>query len=172
MRDKRFVARHRGGLLKPEQHRQLAAWAADCAERLLPLFEACAANDNRPRLAIETARAWAAGRVAVGTAQKAAVAAHAAARTVMDSAAIAAARAAGHAVATAHAADHCMGPVIYGTKAREAAGRDAEAERVWQLKQLPVKLRQLVAYGLMRKTRRPVRASKTPGAIPRRRNAK
>jgi hypothetical protein len=150
MRDKRFVARHRGGLLDLESHRQLAFWAADCAERVLPLFENCAADD-RPRRAVEVARAWARGEVRVGAAQKASVAAHAAAREVTDKAAIAAARAAGHAVATAHMADHCLGPVIYGLKSIEATGRDACTERAWQMKQLPPHLRRLVELRLRAK---------------------
>ena len=150
MRNKRFVARHRGGLLDLESHRQLALWAADCAERLLPLFEA-RSSDDRPRKAIDTARAWARGEVRVGAAQKAAVAAHAAAREVINKAAIAVARAAGHAVATAHMADHCLGPVIYGFKAMFEAGRDPESERAWQMERLPSDLRKLVEFGLRAK---------------------
>jgi len=38
MRDIRFLAAHRGGLLKKEQHYQLIKWACDCAENVLPLF--------------------------------------------------------------------------------------------------------------------------------------
>src|SRR6476619_6497188 len=112
MRDRRFVAVHRGGPLDKARHMMLASWAADCAERVLPLFEECS-SDDRPRRAIETARAWARGEVPVGAAQKAAVKAHAAARSVTNEAAVAAARAAGHAVATAHMAEHSLGPMIY-----------------------------------------------------------
>lgn len=39
---------------------QQALWAADCAERVLHLFEAARPGDNRPRLAIEAARRYAA----------------------------------------------------------------------------------------------------------------
>ena len=39
MRDIRIVAAHRGGLLPLSDHHLLAAWAADSAEPLLPLFE-------------------------------------------------------------------------------------------------------------------------------------
>src|SRR5881394_2649753 len=116
MRDRRFVAVHRGGPLDKAKHRLLAVWAADCAERVLSLFEECTADD-RTRRAIETARAWARGEVSGGTAQKAAVRAHAAAREMTSKSAIAAARAAGHAVATAHMADHSLGAVIYALKA-------------------------------------------------------
>ncbi len=150
MRDNRFVAQHRGGLLSWAKHRQLAAWAADCAEHVLPLFERRSA-DSRPRQAIAMARTWARGEATVGQAQRAAVAAHAAAREVADPPAIAAARAAGHAVATAHMADHCFGPCIYGVKAVTAAGRSAAAERKWQLDQVPRGMKQLVRSGLKRR---------------------
>jgi hypothetical protein len=156
MRDRRFVAVHRGGPLDAAEHRLLAAWAADCAERLLPLFEACS-SDDRPRRAVQTARAWVRGEASVGDCQKAAVGAHAAARSVTNKAATAAARAAGHAVATAHMADHSLGPVIYGLKAVEAAGGSTDAERAWQLQRLPDEVRELVVSALQR--RRPRRSS-------------
>jgi hypothetical protein len=152
MRDPRFVAVHRGGLLNKANHALLALWAADCAERLLPLFEACS-SDDRPRRAVETARAWARGEVPVGAAQKASVAAHAAARAVENKAAVAAARAAGHAVATAHMADHSLGPVIYAAKALEAKGRSATRERKWQINRLPTDLREMVVSRLAAKLR-------------------
>jgi len=151
MRDRRLVALHRGGTLKPATHRLLAAWAADCAERVLPLFQD-QSSDRRPYEAIEKARAWARGEITVGAAQKAAVAAHAAARAVKNEAAIAAARAAGHAVATAHMADHCLGPCIYGVKAVVAAGGSGELELRWQLQQLPQRLRALIASRLAERT--------------------
>jgi hypothetical protein len=150
MRDRRFVAVHRGGPLDAAQHRLLAAWAADCAEHLLPLFEECS-PDDRPRRAVETARAWVRGEASVGDCQKAAVGAHAAARSVTSRAATAAARAAGHAVATAHAADHSLGPVIYGLKAFAAAGRSVDSEEAWQIQQLPDEVRELVVSALQRR---------------------
>src|SRR5262245_15680496 len=128
MRDRRFVAVHRGGPLDVTRHRLLAAWAADCAEHVLPLLEACS-SDERPRRAVETGRAWGRGEVAVGAAQKAAVGAHAAAREMTSESATAAARAAGHAAATAHMADHCLGASLYALRAVEAAGAAAEVER-------------------------------------------
>jgi hypothetical protein len=135
MRDKRFVAAHRGGPLTLTEHRLLAAWAADCAEHLLPLFE-LHSSDSRPRLAIEVGRAWVRGELKTGVAQRAAVAV---------------ARAAGHAVATAHLADHSLGPVIYGAKAVEAAGGSANDEHAWQLNRLPYEVRALVISALERR---------------------
>src|SRR5262245_42010978 len=119
MRDRRFVAVHRGGPLDVAEHRLLAAWAADCAEHVLSLFQECS-SDPRPQRAVEIAREWARGEVSVGDTMKAAVGAHAAAREATSQSATAAARAAGHAVATAHMADHCLGVVLYGLKAVEA----------------------------------------------------
>jgi hypothetical protein len=147
MRDKRFVAAHRGGPLSLAEHRLLAAWAADCAEHLLPIF-ALRSSDDRPQRAVEIGRAWVRGEVKTGVAQRAAVAAHAAAREATDEAAVAVARAAGHAVATAHFADHCLGPVIYGAKAVDAAGGSADDERAWQFARLPNEVRSLVISAL------------------------
>ncbi len=115
MRDRRFIAAHRGGPLCKGDHQRLAAWAADVAESVIGHYES-RYSDKRPRVALETARAWAWGGLEVGAAQKASLAAHAAAREADDPAAIAAARAAGHAVATAHMAEHALGSVIYGAK--------------------------------------------------------
>jgi hypothetical protein len=150
MRDRRFVAVHRGGPLDGAKHRLLAAWAADCAEHVLSLFQECS-SDDRPQRAVDMARAWARGEVSVGGAQKAALGAHAAARDVTSKSATAAARAAGHAVATAHMADHCLGASMYALKAVEATGASADAERAWQVEQLPDEVRDLVVSALERR---------------------
>lgn len=42
-------------------HRLLVAWAADCAERVLPLFEAERPHDSRPRDALAAVRRWLVG---------------------------------------------------------------------------------------------------------------
>ena len=149
-RDQRFVAVHRGGPLERDKHCLMAAWAADCAEHVLPLFQKHS-SDDRPGRAIAVARAWARGEVSVGEARKAAIAAHAAAREVTHEAAVAVARAAGHAVATAHMADHCLGPVLYALKAVEATGASAEDEQSWQLERLPAEIRPLIESALERR---------------------
>jgi len=94
-RDPRFVAVHRGGLLDVATHRLLASWAADCAEHVLPLFTQKYPDDDRPRMAIDTARAWSRGEVTMGEAREAAYAAHAAARDASDAVASEVARAPG-----------------------------------------------------------------------------
>ena len=84
----------------------------------------------------------------VGAEQKASVAAHAAAREMITKSAIAAARAAGHAVATAHMADHSLGGAFYALKAVEAKGASPELEWAWQLEQIPLEVRELVLLPL------------------------
>ena len=149
-RDRRFVAVHRGGLLDEVHHRLLVAWAADCAEHVLPLFAAKYPEDDRPNRAIEVARAWSRGDASVGEARKAAVAAHAAARSACDAAAREAARSAGHAVATAHMADHELGAAAYAIKAvrlawpPDNATTAGEHECQWQREHLPEAIRELV----------------------------
>jgi len=47
----------------------LAKWAADCAERVLGQFEKDRREDDRPRKAVEGARAWSRGEITVGISQ-------------------------------------------------------------------------------------------------------
>lgn len=152
MRDIRFIAEHRGGPLSLKHHRMLSLWSADCVEHVLEHFTA-AIDDDRPLKAIETARLWAHGEIKVGVAQKASVAAHACAREIIakvpdQAAAIAIARAAGHAVATAHFAEHSLGGANYAIKAVAAVQHSKQEERNWQLKQLPRELKELVTSAL------------------------
>jgi hypothetical protein len=142
MRDKRFVAEHRGGPLTKAQHRLLMQWACLCAEHVLPLYGETA--DERLLSALKVAQAWSEGCASVGDARKAASAAHAAARQAPNPAAVAVARAVGHAVATAHMADHSLGAALYALKAVKAAGGLIDEERRWQNEQLPVNVRALV----------------------------
>jgi hypothetical protein len=116
--------------LSEDDRRALARWAADCAERVLPLFESVAPGDPRPRGAIEAARAFGRGQLRIGPARAAAAAAHRAARAVVDPAARNAARAAGHASATAHMAAHARGAPAYASIAAGLAATDpADAAR-------------------------------------------
>ena len=119
--------------LDEQGHKVLALWAADCAEHVLACFEEKHLEDDRPRKAIEAARAWVRGELAMSKAREAAFAAHAAARDVDDAAAKAAARAAGHAAATAHVIGHARHAAAYAV----AAAGDAATERNWQYQRLP-----------------------------------
>jgi hypothetical protein len=148
-RDPRFVTIRRGGTLEDARHRLLAAWAADCAEHVLDHFCSQHPDDDRPRRAIEQARAWSRGEISITQARVAAYAAHRAARST-NGAAREAARAAGHAVATAHMADHELGAAAYAIRAVRAASsadtRDeaGRTECQWQREQLPDAIRALV----------------------------
>ena len=142
MRDKRFIAEHRGGPLKKEQHYQLIQWACDCAEHVLPLFGKNI--DERLTTALLVAKSWTQGRASVGDARKAAVGAHEVAREALNQMAIAVARSVGHAVATAHMADHSLGAAWYALKAVKNAVKSIDEERKWQDEQLPSEIKELV----------------------------
>lgn len=149
VRDPRFVTVRRGGSLTDDDHHRLALWAADCAEHVLPLFEQARPDDDRPRRAIELARAWAQGEVRMTESRNAAGHANAAARNLRG-AARHAAYAAGQAAAVAHVADHELGAAAYAIRATQAAaapraGEEAGlAECRWQRAQLPDQIRDLV----------------------------
>ena len=124
-------------------HQTLAAWAIDCAERVLPYFESAYPDDPRPRRALETLQAWIdTGEFHMAVIRKASLDAHAAAREVgEDNPTRSAARAAGQAVATAHARTHAPGAAIYALQAiHRAGGEDVaaalSAERTWQRQRL------------------------------------
>ena len=93
MRDKRFVAEHRGGPLKKAQHHQLITWACDCAEHVLHLFGEI--PDERLKNALLIAKEWVMGNASTGDAMKASVAAHAVARESSNPTSIAVARSVG-----------------------------------------------------------------------------
>ena len=79
-RDPRLVTVRRGGTLQDADHHRLAVWAADCAQHVLHFFEQVRPSDDRPRRAIELARAWARGEITMTQARTAASPRHAAAR--------------------------------------------------------------------------------------------
>ena len=129
----------------------MATWAADCAERVLPLFEEAYPDDDRPQNAIETCRTWVrTGVFKMAEIRGASLAAHAAARAAKENdAACFAARAAGQAVATAHVTQHAFGGAYYALKAIAAADpAHTEAkvakEHAWQARHIPTNLRQEV----------------------------
>lgn len=148
-RDPRFITVRRGGTLQDSDHHLLAVWAADCAQHVLHLFEEVQHNDDRPRQAIELARAWARGEVTMTQSRTAAGFSNAAARE-LSGAARHAAFAAGQAAAVAHVAAHELGAAAYAIKAVQAAAPKDESESAgrrecqWQREQLPEAIRDLV----------------------------
>ena len=123
-------------------HRSLALWAADYAERVLPYFEEKYPNDDRPRKAVEAGRAWVRGDITMSEARAAAFAAHAAARGTDQADACTAARAAGHAAAAAHVVSHTVYAANYAVTATNYATESTDAddatikERDWQYQHL------------------------------------
>jgi hypothetical protein len=148
-RDPRLIIIRRGGTLTDEDHRLLAEWAAACAEHVLPLFEAGAADDPRPRRAIAAVRAWIRGELRMEESRRTAFEANAAARDRPDPAKLAA-LSAGQAAAVPHVAAHDLGAAAYAIRAAGAAAAPEQAaearrrERDWQRALLPDGLRDLV----------------------------
>lgn len=148
-RDPRLITVRRGGTLTDEHHRLLAEWAAQCAEHVLPLFEAESPDDPRPREAIAVGRAWIRGEVPMKVAHQTAFVANAAGKGMPDPAKFAA-LAAGQAVAVAHVAAHDLGAAAYAIRAVQASVPASEAEtartreRDWQRDRLPDEVRDLV----------------------------
>jgi hypothetical protein len=132
------------GLVEKTDHKILAAWAIDCAERVMHYFEAQRPQDPRPRNALETLQTWIdTGVFKMAVIRKASLDSHAAARDVGDdNAARSAARAAGQTVATAHVPTHAIGGAIYALQAIHRATDPANAdaavakERDWQYQHL------------------------------------
>lgn len=142
--------------LTMESLRTLGSWAADCAERALPVYEKHAGSDSRPRAAIEGIRVFAAGGRRTAQLRTLALSAHSAAREADDLAAAAAARAAGLAAASAYThplADvqqtkHIVGPAAYAALALELAhGGDpsiGDAEVRWAIDHVTSTVRQVL----------------------------
>jgi len=102
--------------LSQADRRVVAAWAADCAERVLEVFEAEAPGDTGPRDAIARTRAFACGELDVAQGIRLRFAGQSRARKVSAPAA-AAAHAAGQAAAVAHMGAHALGAAAYAAKA-------------------------------------------------------
>ena len=141
--------------LSEADRRIVALWAADCAERVLGLFEDEAPSDTRPRDAIARTRAFARGELRVADLIRHRFVGNEAAHEVSGPAAVAAAKAAGQAASVAHMGAHALGAAGYAAKAvgLAAPGRpQATSEEIhWQLDRMsrPVRaaLRQLPPVG-------------------------
>ena len=142
--------------LSMESLRVIGGWAADCAERALPLYERQAASDSRPRAAIEGIRGFADGGRRTARLRSLAMEAHRAAREIGDTAAAAAARAAGvaaasaytHPLADVHQTKHVVGPAAYTALALELDhGGDpsiGDGEVRWAIEQAPSAVREVL----------------------------
>lgn len=152
IRDKRLVTVRRGGTLSDEDHHLLAIWAAQCAEHVLHYFEEVRPEDDRPRRAIASTRAWVNGEITMKQARFAAGASQDAAREVKEvsEAARLAALSAGQSAVVAHVAAHELGAAAYAIRAVMAASSKDKKETSrrqecqWQRDRLPEKIYNLV----------------------------
>lgn len=126
--------------LSETDRRLVAAWAADCAERVLAVFETEAPTDDRARDAIARARAFARGELTAAEEIKRRFVAGRAAHSATHPAAIAAARSAAQAAGVAHMGAHALGAAAYAVKAVSLAHlnklEEAPDEINWQLERL------------------------------------
>jgi hypothetical protein len=129
-----------------ENLRPVALWAADCAERALPLYEAAVPGDHRAREAIEGARVFGHGQRRNKRMRTLAFAALAASGEIADPGAKSAARAAQMSVAVAYThldltgaaaarqTMHVLASAVYTAQACELATGDpaaADSEIDW-----------------------------------------
>lgn len=131
--------------LSESDRRLVAEWAAACAERVLPLFEAESPNDDRPRAAIARTRAFARGELDTALEIRRRFGGGSATRDVKSPAAAGAARAAGQASAICHMGAHALGAAAYAVKAASLAAPDrpkaAEGEIRWQFAHMTADVR-------------------------------
>ena len=142
--------------LSLESLRALGSWAADCAERALPVYENSATSDSRPRAAIEGIRAFAGGGKRTAQLRSLALSAFSAAREADNPAATAAARAAGlaassaytHPLADVQQTKHIVGPAAYAALALELKqGGDhsiGDHEVIWAIEHVPSEVREIL----------------------------
>jgi hypothetical protein len=123
--------------LSVSDRRLVAAWAADCADRVLPIFETASPGDSRPRDAIGRARAFARGELDTAAEIRRRFGGGSAARDASTPAAAAAARAAGQASAVCHMGAHALGAAAYAARAAGLSSPDNEdattTEIRWQV---------------------------------------
>ncbi len=131
--------------LSEADRRLVAEWAAACAERVLPLFEAECPNDDRPRDAIARTRAFARGELDTAAEIRRRFGGGSAARNATSPAAAAAARAAGQASAVCHMGAHALGAAAYAVKAASLAAlgqsKAVEGEIRWQFAHMTADVR-------------------------------
>lgn len=135
--------------------RIVAAWAADCAEHVLALFEVEAPADGRVRDAVARTRAFSRGELTAQEEILRRFEAGRAAGSATSPAGAAAARSAAQAASVAHMGAHALGAAAYAAKAvglADPARSAAPDEEVrWQLARMtpPVRdaLRLLPALG-------------------------
>lgn len=141
--------------LSDADRRTLARWAADCAERVLPLFAAPVPADEQIHDALARARAYGDGKSSAAEEIGRRMIAVKAAGAATTPAGAAAARSVAQAASVAHMGAHALGAAAYAAKAvslSEPAHPDAVRNEVrWQVAHLTDEqrdaLRRLPALG-------------------------
>jgi hypothetical protein len=125
--------------------RLVAAWAADCAERVLVLFEAACPGDERPRALIARTRAFARGELDTADEIRRRFSGGIGPGEVNDPVAATVAQAAGQAAAVCHMGAHALGAAAYAAQAVAMADPDRpkalDDEIRWQLGQTSAEVR-------------------------------
>jgi hypothetical protein len=123
--------------LSEAERRVVAAWAADCAERVLAVFEAEMPGDDRPRALIARTRAFARGRLSTAEEIRRRFIGGVGASEVIVPAAAAVSRAAGQAAAVCHMGAHALGAAAYAARAvglsRPERPETVDDEITWQV---------------------------------------
>ncbi|ETA07287.1 hypothetical protein V525_07985 [Gordonia alkanivorans CGMCC 6845] len=126
--------------LSDSDRRLLARWALECAERVLPLFDADTSAQAEIRDAVARTRAYSAGEGSTAEEISKRLVAVKAAKAATTPAGAAAARAVAQASAVAHMGAHALGAAAYAVKAVSLANKDQPelvADEIrWQLTQL------------------------------------
>jgi len=135
--------------LSEDDRRRVAMWAADCAERVLGLFEAEAPGDDRPRKLIARARAFGRGELDTAEEIRRRFSGGVGADEVESRAAATAARAAGQAAAVCHMGAHALGAAAYAVVAVSLSSPDrpeaVDEEIAWQLEHMTPEVRLALA---------------------------
>lgn len=122
------TANSAGVALTMDELREVAAYAAACAEPVLHLFESVHPQDPRPRIALEAALTFARGGRRLASLRVVAADAHRAGRQSDTASARDAAMAAGHAAAAAY-----LHPLPQATQVKHLLGSAACAARAVEL---------------------------------------
>ena len=104
-------------LIDQSNRRVLILWALELAEETALQLAERYPEDLRPREAIDTARAWAAGEIKMPTAKQAILNCHAMAKELTDPADIARCHAVGQACSVVHTVGHALGYPMYALTA-------------------------------------------------------
>lgn len=152
MRDIRFKAEHRGWPLNKENHKKLILWACSCVEHVLVLLDW--EIDTRIENALSVAKKWGKWKASVGDARNAAFKVLELARESSNPLEITIARATGHAVATAHMADHAVLSALCCLKAVKLVEKSVADEQKWQNETMPKEVKELILDNLVLKNKK------------------